>query len=235
MENSPSSATGRGYDVVLQAENPAFPDIEVTCDRAFEVWGWLRDQSACCRHDGADPLVDCNNFYASCARVFQPQLRGKPVVVLSNNDGRVIARSNEAKAIGIAMGEAWRICKKRLDVQGAPERDLAVRSSRTGGCAWAPRAGMRKAKVALARKLAMVLHRMLADGTSFLAGCSGRLRGCRMKCAISPETSVPPHPELAALPSILVPAPRKTCSADQNPARPIVTPARSTPAMGMHK
>ena len=52
-------------------------------------------------------LVDCNNFYASCERVFQPALRGKPVVVLSNNDGCVIARSNEAKALGIAMGEAW--------------------------------------------------------------------------------------------------------------------------------
>ena len=52
-------------------------------------------------------LVDCNNFYASCERVFQPALRGRPVVVLSNNDGCVIARSNEAKALGIAMGEPW--------------------------------------------------------------------------------------------------------------------------------
>lgn len=49
-------------------------------------------------------LVDCNNFYASCERVFQPTLRGKPIVVLSNNDSCVIARSNEAKAIGIPMG-----------------------------------------------------------------------------------------------------------------------------------
>ena len=49
-------------------------------------------------------LVDCNNFYASCERVFRPDLIGKPVVVLSNNDGCVIARSNEAKAIGIPMG-----------------------------------------------------------------------------------------------------------------------------------
>lgn len=52
-------------------------------------------------------LVDCNNFYASCERVFNPGLEGKPVVVLSNNDGCVIARSNEAKAIGIGMGEPW--------------------------------------------------------------------------------------------------------------------------------
>lgn len=49
-------------------------------------------------------LVDCNNFYASCERVFRPELIGKPVVVLSNNDGCVIARSNEAKALNIAMG-----------------------------------------------------------------------------------------------------------------------------------
>lgn len=50
-------------------------------------------------------LADCNNFYASCERVFNPSLNGKPVVVLSNNDGCVIARSNEAKALGIKMGE----------------------------------------------------------------------------------------------------------------------------------
>lgn len=49
-------------------------------------------------------LIDCNNFYASCERVFRPDLNGKPVVVLSNNDGCVIARSNEAKEVGIPMG-----------------------------------------------------------------------------------------------------------------------------------
>lgn len=49
-------------------------------------------------------LVDCNNFYVSCERVFKPRLCNKPVVVLSNNDGCVIARSNEAKALGIPMG-----------------------------------------------------------------------------------------------------------------------------------
>ena len=49
-------------------------------------------------------LMDCNNFYASCERVFNPSLNGKPVVVLSNNDGCVIARSNEAKELGIKMG-----------------------------------------------------------------------------------------------------------------------------------
>jgi DNA polymerase V len=49
-------------------------------------------------------LVDCNNFYVSCERVFAPKLVDKPVVVLSNNDGCVIARSNEAKALNIPMG-----------------------------------------------------------------------------------------------------------------------------------
>ena len=50
-------------------------------------------------------LVDCNNFYCSCERVFNPVFVGRPVVVLSNNDGCVVARSNEAKALGIPMGE----------------------------------------------------------------------------------------------------------------------------------
>ncbi|NUM32044.1 MAG: Y-family DNA polymerase [Bacteroidetes bacterium] len=49
-------------------------------------------------------LADCNNFYASCERVFRPELNGRPVVVLSNNDGCIIARSNEAKELGIPMG-----------------------------------------------------------------------------------------------------------------------------------
>jgi DNA polymerase V len=52
-------------------------------------------------------LIDVNNFYVSCERVFNPKLNGKPVVVLSNNDGCAIARSNEAKALGIKMGEPW--------------------------------------------------------------------------------------------------------------------------------
>ena len=51
-------------------------------------------------------LIDCNNFYASCERVFRPDLNGKPVAILSNNDGCVIARSNEAKACGLPMGAA---------------------------------------------------------------------------------------------------------------------------------
>ena len=52
-------------------------------------------------------LVDCNNFYASCERVFQPSLQHRPVVVLSNNDGCIVARSNEAQALGIGMGTPY--------------------------------------------------------------------------------------------------------------------------------
>ncbi|MEB3207043.1 MAG: Y-family DNA polymerase [Vampirovibrionales bacterium] len=52
-------------------------------------------------------LIDCNNFFVSCERVFNPALEGKPVVVLSNNDGCIISRSNEAKALGIQMGDPF--------------------------------------------------------------------------------------------------------------------------------
>ncbi len=52
-------------------------------------------------------LIDVNNFYVSCERVFNPHLEGKPVVVLSNNDGCAVARSNEVKALGVKMGQPW--------------------------------------------------------------------------------------------------------------------------------
>lgn len=52
-------------------------------------------------------LVDCNNFYVSCERAFNPRLQDRPVCVLSNNDGCVVARSNEVKALGVKMGEPW--------------------------------------------------------------------------------------------------------------------------------
>lgn len=69
-------------------------------------------------------LADVNNFYASCERVFQPELRGRPLVVLSNNDGCVIARSPEAKAMGVAMGAPF------FKLREHPEcRDVQVRSA----------------------------------------------------------------------------------------------------------
>ena len=61
-------------------------------------------------------LADCNNFYVSCERVFRPFLDNKPVIVLSNNDGCAIARSNEAKSLGIGMGAPYHqirgLCQK---------------------------------------------------------------------------------------------------------------------------
>jgi DNA polymerase V len=63
-------------------------------------------------------LVDCNNFYASCERVFEPKLEGKPIVVLSNNDGCIIARSNEAKVLGIKMGAPYFKLKNLITQNG---------------------------------------------------------------------------------------------------------------------
>ena len=62
--------------------------------------------------------MDCNNFYVSCERVFNPSLNGRPVVVLSNNDGCVIARSNEAKALGIPMGAPAYQIKELVEKHG---------------------------------------------------------------------------------------------------------------------
>ena len=62
--------------------------------------------------------MDCDNFYASCERVFRPDLKKIPIVVLSNNDGCVIARSKEAKAMGIKMGVPWFQVKKNYLAQG---------------------------------------------------------------------------------------------------------------------
>ena len=63
-------------------------------------------------------LADCNNFFASCERVFRPDLQGKPVIVLSNNDGCAVARSNEAKALGIKMGDPYFKIKHIVEKHG---------------------------------------------------------------------------------------------------------------------
>ena len=63
-------------------------------------------------------LVDANNFYVSCERVFRPDLEGRPVVVLSNNDGCVVARSAEVKALGVAMGTPWFQLQKLAKQEG---------------------------------------------------------------------------------------------------------------------
>jgi DNA polymerase V len=69
-------------------------------------------------------LVDCDHFYVSCERVFQPRLEAQPVVVLSNNDGCIIARSPEAKALGLAMGDPYHLNQEKLT-----QHDVAVFSS----------------------------------------------------------------------------------------------------------
>ncbi|MFU6552595.1 DNA polymerase V subunit UmuC, partial [Pseudomonas aeruginosa] len=63
-------------------------------------------------------LVDCNNFYVSCERLFRPGLRDRPVVVLSNNDGCAVSRSNEAKALGVKMGQPFRELRDLVARQG---------------------------------------------------------------------------------------------------------------------
>lgn len=90
----------------LRADGPAGPRDRCLSPANSESGApWWRWSAA------ADPmlraLADCNNFYASCERVLDPSLRDVPIVVLSNNDGCVIARSAEAKALGIAMGAPY--------------------------------------------------------------------------------------------------------------------------------
>jgi DNA polymerase V len=63
-------------------------------------------------------IIDCNSFYASCEQVFQPQLRGKPIVVLSNNDGCLIARNDEAKKLGVPMGQPYFMAKELCEKNG---------------------------------------------------------------------------------------------------------------------
>ena len=123
--------------IVLVPANKRYKPIEIDQESDFTVWGVVtyaikRSEAAAGRPSHFTPsniparepqrprghgqhatrktmygLCDCNNFFASCERVFRPELEGRPVVVLSNNDGCVIARSNEAKALGIRMGHPY--------------------------------------------------------------------------------------------------------------------------------
>ncbi len=61
-------------------------------------------------------LIDGNSFYCSCERAFAPGLRGRPVVVLSNNDGCAIARTSEAKGLGIKMGDPWHLVRSKREL-----------------------------------------------------------------------------------------------------------------------
>ena len=64
-------------------------------------------------------LIDGNSFYCSCERAFSPRLRGRAVVVLSNNDGCAVALTSEAKAVGIKMGDPWHLARRRPEVRAA--------------------------------------------------------------------------------------------------------------------
>ena len=77
--------------------------------------------------ESAIALVDCNNFYVACERLFQPRLEGRPVVVLSNNDGCVVARSPEVRALGVKMGAPW----FQLKALARQHRILALSSNYT--------------------------------------------------------------------------------------------------------
>ena len=78
-------------------------------------------------------LVDCESFYASCERIFRPDLKHVPIVVLSNNDGCVIARSAEAKKMGIGMGVPWFKVKDSFLSQGRREKALPSRRGPVAG------------------------------------------------------------------------------------------------------
>lgn len=88
--------------------------MDITADKEllYDELGIKKSDDAL---DSIYALVDCNNFYASCERVFNPKLKDVPIVVLSNNDGCIVARSNEAKAMGIGMGEPFFKFKQTIE------------------------------------------------------------------------------------------------------------------------
>jgi hypothetical protein len=108
----------RGNEVILKSENPKYPARFVMEGDVLVVWGVLKYSVR--DHDKPEPvfaLIDCNSFYASCERVFRPDLAKTPIVVLSNNDGGVIARSYDAKPFG-QMGQPYFQIKDHLRRNG---------------------------------------------------------------------------------------------------------------------
>ena len=90
----------------LTSGSKEFSDrILINEEQDIFIWGLLLMSSI--QRTKKIALIDCNSFYVSCERLFNPKIRRKPVVVLSNNDGCIISRSNEAKALGIKMGEPY--------------------------------------------------------------------------------------------------------------------------------
>ena len=78
----------------------------------------------------ATALIDANNFYASCEQSLDPSLIGRPVVVLSNNDGCIVARSAEARTLGIAMGTPFFKAKRELERQVSREHPASLKVER---------------------------------------------------------------------------------------------------------
>ena len=114
-------------------------------------------------------LADCNNFFASCERVFRPELNGRPVIVLSNNDGCAVARSNEAKALGIKMGDPYFKLKPLIEQHG-----IAVFSSN-----FALYGDMsRRVQEVLGSFAPAVEHYSIDEAFLDLSG----MEGCRFRC-----------------------------------------------------
>ena len=124
----------RGKDWWLASANPNYPDFSISELSETTIWGvanpchplFKRTEPSQTPKEvmivknsakSGFALVDCNNFYCSCERVFDPRLEGRPVVVLSNNDGCIVARSAEAKALGIKMGVPFFKIKAELERQ----------------------------------------------------------------------------------------------------------------------
>ncbi len=149
-------------------------------------------------------LADCNNFYASCERVFRPELNGRPVVVLSNNDGCVIARSNEAKALGVKMGDPYFRLRPLIDRQG-----IAVFSSN-----FALYGDMSRRVQEVLRSFAPAVEPYSIDesfldftgmreGTDFDALAKRISRECRHQTAIPVSVGIAPTKTLAKIASKL--------------------------------
>ena len=129
-------------------------------------------------------LVDCNNFYVSCERLFDPGLRHRPVVVLSNNDGCAVARSDEAKRLGIRMGDPWHLHRAEWQRKG-----VVIRSSN-----YALYGDLSQRVISILRRLAPSVEVYSIDEAFIdLAGLEGREEGIarEMRATILQWTGIP--------------------------------------------
>ena len=117
----------KNNELYLKAENHNYPDFRFKNHIDVQIWELLFIQYIAIyeiSNIDAIALIDANNFYASCEQNINPHLRNKPVVILSNNDGCIIARSPEARALKIKMGTPYFKVKERLN-----KLDVVVLSS----------------------------------------------------------------------------------------------------------